>query len=322
MEHRDKRHMKCERVGGRMLPSRSGDRSRAGFTLIELLVVIAIIAILAALLLPVLGRAKAKALGVQCMSNTKQLQLGWSMYSDDNLDRLIQCVGLGAYTVNTWPSPPITDVGGRYNQWVYGNIQSAIGAVNLQLIAGGTLFPYVNKSYAIYKCPADRRTAQYPSTAGSPTVRSVSMNGFMNPIGGCAPPLNCNYRVFKKTTEIKSPSFTWVFIDENPGSINDGWFCFDPDPAANNWVDKPATYHNRAGGLSFADGHSEIKPWKDQNLINYTMPLNSPVAAQAGVQDIYWLGQRAPNPKRAAGSADQRLNQSAVRGCSRLRFCF
>jgi len=83
-----------------------------------------------------------------------------------------------------------------------------------------------------------------------------------------------------------------VFIDENPVSINDGWFCVDPSPTANNWIDKPATYHDRAGGLAFADSHGEIKKWKDANLIGYTGPPETGVTAQAGVDDLSWLGQR------------------------------
>src|SRR5258706_339545 len=100
--------------------------------------------------------------------------------------------------------------------------------------------------------------------------------------------------MFKKQHEIivLGTANTWVLIDENPVSINDGWFCVNPSPAASNWFDKPATYHANAGGLSFADGHGEIKVWKDQNLINYTGPPLTVVPAQPGVEDLHWLGLR------------------------------
>jgi len=101
--------------------------------------------------------------------------------------------------------------------------------------------------------------------------------------------------MFKKQSDVATglgASMTWSLIDENPVSINDGWFCVDPSPTASNWIDKPATYHDRAGGLTFADGHSEIKKWRDENLINYTGPPLTGLPAQPGCDDLQWLGQR------------------------------
>jgi prepilin-type processing-associated H-X9-DG protein len=120
------------------------------------------------------------------------------------------------------------------------------------------------------------------------------MNAYMNPIGGNQAPLNGAYKIFKKQSDLSGigPSKTWVTIDENPWSINDGWFCVDPDPAATQFIDMPATYHNNAGGLSFADGHAEIKRWRDQGLINYRDPAGARLNAQIAVGDLYWLGQR------------------------------
>jgi prepilin-type processing-associated H-X9-DG protein len=123
------------------------------------------------------------------------------------------------------------------------------------------------------------------------------MNGYMSPIVDSihpsTAPLNPNYRLFRKQSDIApmGAANCWVMLDENPWSINDGWFC--TDNSAQTWVDKPATYHNNAGGFSFADGHCEIHKWRDSQLINYQGPFGSGVPAQPGVGDIDWLMQHA-----------------------------
>jgi prepilin-type N-terminal cleavage/methylation domain-containing protein/prepilin-type processing-associated H-X9-DG protein len=255
-------------------------RVNLGFTLIELLVVIAIIAILASMLLPALAKSKAKATGIKCLSNLKQLQLCWLLYADDN----------NGFT------PHVDDTGGNANavtsnSWVGGTMTNPQDATNIIILQKGLLYKY-NTSVEIYHCPADKTTQRWPARGGAPRVRSMSASqafgpGFWLP----APP----FRTYKKDTDVvdPGPSMCFVFIDEHPDSINDGGFAVQmpANLAATHVVDFPASYHNGAGGVSFMDGHAEIKKWLD--------PRTSPKRAPAGNvatpnnKDVLWLAQRS-----------------------------
>ena len=168
-------------------------------------------------------------------------------------------------------------------------------STNTLLIQDSLLYTYVN-NLAVYKCPADRKTTMdpYGSKGSLPTVRSMSMNCWMNPINAWAadtlPTDPRPVRNFRKTANILKPTQTWVTLDENPASINDGWFVCDPRTTA--YVDIPAVYHNGANGMSYADGHSEIKKWRDGILLNRKTAFIGAAPKDMG-RDLRWLGERS-----------------------------
>ena len=271
-----------------------------GFTLIELLTVIVIIAILAGLLLPVLAKARERGQGVFCLNNTRQLLLAWQLYADDHgglLPYNLVMTGNGSRTALNWVNNVMT--------WDLNSDNT-----NVATITEASLGPYVVGVTAIYHCPSDRVLSGVQVAAGwSQRVRSYSMNAMIGNAGSASVNgynvNNPGYRQFFKMEQIPSPTEIFVFLDEHPDSIDDGYFI-DKDTSqagyysmsgviASEWTDLPASYHNGSAAFSFADGHAALHRWLKSTTIlpsvpnAANLPIQIPSTPVGANTDFEWV---------------------------------
>jgi len=289
-------------AGARLLVKAAAGRC-TGFTLIELLVVIAIIAILAAMLLPALAKAKDAAKKTQCMSNMKQLQLCYQMYVGDNTDRL-----------------PLNFVGGSPYNWTTNAAQ--LSAVPSQGLTEGVLYPY-NQSYKIYACPANitmvcpaggwdgqtvllarqfygnpgiNQNSKLPETRTCSVEISMGCNNAKDPGGPwtySAGPITWN--TYWKMNQIHSDiSRKIVFVQEAQSTLQDtvfGNFPLVSSSPVNEWFNMPANRHNSGEDFSFADGHVEYRRWHSADVPAHQDGDGGlgPFGATSPYDDLYWL---------------------------------
>lgn len=286
-------------------PGRASGHFPAGaFTLVELLVVIGILALLASILLPALAGAKRKGHKIACLNNHRQLMLAVHLYADD--------FG-GRYPYNFGTDETLRTIQeGRYLNWV-NNVMSwelEPGNTNVFLLAAGGIGPYVSGAPSLFRCPTDKALSDIQRKAGwRGRTRSLSMNAMIGDAGHFTESgnnvNNPHYQQFFTVTQIPNPAMIFILMEEHPDSINDAYFL--NKVYSHEWNDLPASYHDGAANLAFADGHVESHTWVNPGTKPPPRPdaANLPLAVPEDAEDdFYWMMKRT-SLRRASDSGSR-----------------
>jgi prepilin-type N-terminal cleavage/methylation domain-containing protein/prepilin-type processing-associated H-X9-DG protein len=276
---------------------------RRGFTLIELLVVIAIIAILMAILMPALNRVREQGKRVTCLNNCKQLMVAWTVYADDNDDKIVNGdsgeygwvsggTGSGMY------APGQAFNASHYNEvpWVLKDYEATRTKLEKEnAIQNGALYPYT-KTMKLYKCPTVERNVADSYRAASPPVRTYSIADSMN----CRNWPNMGAEMLKRRLQISEPAYRIVFLDDGgtgPSAMG-GWTVYTDQE---KWWDPPPVRHGDGTNYGFADGHSDYHKWKDPRTIEFgkRVPPSYNSANQPGNEDFHWAAEAVWGQKAA-----------------------
>jgi prepilin-type processing-associated H-X9-DG protein len=249
---------------GRVASSRN--HQPAAFTLIELVVVLLMVALLGLTLVPGVAKIRPNTKTIQCQNNLRQFTAAWTMYSADFSDRVANNFGV-TETVSTIQAGRLENWANNVMSWGAGSGTSDVSNTNVSWVTGGVLGKYLGNAAGVYQCPSDKYLSPPQSAAGwSGRMRSISMNSVFGRFSTGSEPtatgLNWalpQYVQYLKQARVPKPARTWLVIEEQPDSINDGYFI--NNPSVSSWQDIPSSLHNGGCSLSFADGHTELKRW-------------------------------------------------------------